>query len=935
MAEPKAATTTQPADFAAVIGGRILEDGMLLVFSAESGALVHANEAAIFLLEMSEDSLGDYDFQTIFAVQGEEAPDLWFELVAGARPRFSGALKGVLSMTETPVSVIAALSDADAPQIVLHATRADAPAGGGGGPAASGAFAGMDDFLGLVEYDPEGKVVAANERAETALEFFGGDLVGRPHEALWPKAETSKPDYVEFWEKLRQGRIVEGCHLHVTGEGNRIWLQSTFVPIRDASGMLKSVKQCMMDVNDVMTRADADDRMLTALRAALPMATFDADGYIRDATEAMCQGLATTQKALTGKAMTRLLDPEFQRGEAFTDAMTRVKDGFSVRLDIQHVTEDGDTFWTRSALVPVRDGEGALGGIVEVGFDITAERSRLDDLELRYRILNETLGIMDISSTGEILAVNKRYCIQTGLYEEDFLGKDYKAFVPNEVVHSADFSDFWDKLTGGETVTGEFRRLGAGGTEVWLQSTYAPLRARHDERVRKLMCFTRNITEDKRRMAENEGKVRAVEKSMGVAEFSPDGKLVRAGANYLDILGYTFEEVKDREHRMFCPREMVEGDGYAALWRRLREGEFLAIEDRRVANGDRDVWLALTYAPIKDHLGHVVRIVEFARDITERSQKINDLQHRLKAADSIFGMVEFDPDGTIRSVNDGFLRMVGYSAREMQEQHHSILCTAEENTSQDYRDFWLALGRGESRSGFFRLKGRFDREIVISGTYAPVLDLLGRVSGVTLFAMEVSDFMQFRARSLDSATTALTNLETLMGAQGRGRSEFDDLTQVLTSSRGTIEQGETVLDGGLREFKEVRQAIKVIQDTVNTVSEIATQTNLLAFNAAIEAARVGENGEGFSIVADEVRRLAERNSGAAREILAQIKVISERMETGAGNSEEAARSMRDSKGILSDVLDRVGQLVASTAAQSDSATEAARIIAELREGASD
>lgn len=929
-----------PDPYALALGTKLIADGLLLVFDADSGFLVHANEPAIFLLEMSEDGLGDYDFQRLCDGGQENVADLWFALLSGGRSRWQGALRCVLSGSEHPAEFLATLTEeGDTRRVVLHAQTIDAsdasaasaaPAGGGD----AGALGALAEYLGLIEYDSDGKVLTANERATMALEFYGEDITGRTHESLVPPAEVRKPEYVEFWEKLRQGRIVEGCYRHLTAEGQEVWLQSTYVPLKDDSGMLKRVMQVLMDVTDATNQATRNRRTLEALRETVSMAELDAEGHIVSATAPYCAYMKTEEAKIMGKNLRRFLDPEFHRGQEFSDAWTRVMKGEAAHLDLQHLTGEEKPAWMRAALIPITDESQQVTSVIEIGFDVNDDHNSLSDLRLRYDIINEVMGIFDIDHMGQFAAVNKRFCIMTGGYKEDFEDKEYKMLVPAEIAGTQDYSDFWDRLMNGETISGEFRRRGIDGREVWFHSTYAPLRARSDERVRRVMCISRDITTMKKKETDADGMIRAVERAMGVCDYSPDGTLTRASSNFLNMMGYSLEEVTGKSNAMFCPPEYADSDGFITFWRRLRDGQFLQFVDRRVANGNRDLWLRLSYFPIKNHRGQVERVIEFSNDVTDARLNQVELESKWEAAQQIFAVVEYDPDGKILSTNDGFLRMVGYSAREIVDQHHSIFCTADHIQSQDYRDFWMALAKGETRSGCFQFKARFDREMYLQANYSAVLDALGRVQKVIMYGMDVTDFVKFKSISLDKAMGILGEAEAVRSAQDSGRNEVVALSDTLSSSRDKIANGEGALGSGLKELQGLQEAVKVISDTVATVSEIATQTNLLAFNAAIEAARVGENGEGFSIVADEVRRLAERNTAAAREIATQVRIVTERMESGSEQTETAIAALQSGNATLQDGIGRISGLLSAAESQSARVQELSRIAGDLREGAS-
>ncbi len=135
-------------------------------------------------------------------------------------------------------------------------------------------------------------------------------------------------------------------------------------------------------------------------------------------------------------------------------------------------------------------------------------------------------------------------------------------------------------------------------------------------RVTKIVKFAGDVTLRKQRTLDLEHQISALHRSQAVIEFSADGTIVEANANFLSVMGYSLDEIRGRHHGIFVDPAARQGPAYQEFWAALGRGEFQSDEFRRLAKGDREVWIQGTYNPITDEEGRVTKVVKFAIDVT-------------------------------------------------------------------------------------------------------------------------------------------------------------------------------------------------------------------------------------------------------------------------------------------------------------------------------
>ena len=406
-------------------------------------------------------------------------------------------------------------------------------------------------------------------------------------------------------------------------------------------------------------------------------------------------------------------------------------------------------------------------------------------------------------------------------------------------------------------------------------------------------------------LADASATLAALDRSMALIEFQPDGTILNANSNFLSLMGYTLAEVRGQHHRLFCEPGQSSSREYSEFWRRLASGEFVSERFLRRDKQGREIWLEASYNPVLGASGRVEKVVKIAADISAQVRMEQEQNSLINAINRSMAMIEFNLQGEVLTANDNFLNTMGYRLEDIRGKHHRLFCNREEADSAGYKSFWAQLNRGEFVSGRFQRVGRNGQPIWLRATYNPVFDSNGKLYKVVKFATDVTEQVQHQEAESRAARIAYdTALQTDATAQ-QGAQVVQHTVEVMQGIAGELNRAAEGISA-------VSEQSEMISSIVQTIRGIAEQTNLLALNAAIEAARAGEQGRGFAVVADEVRSLAGRTSQATVEIVEVVRRNHE-LAQGAVNSMDASKDKAEQGVRL--------------------ANEAGAVILEIQEGA--
>jgi methyl-accepting chemotaxis protein len=315
----------------------------------------------------------------------------------------------------------------------------------------------------------------SNENFLNALGYSLPEIVGKHHSMFVEESERDSAAYREFWAKLNRGEYQAAEYKRVGKGGKEVWIQASYNPILDPNGKPFKVIKFATDITAKKIQSMEDAGKIDAILRAQAVIEFNLDGTIITANENFLKTMGYSLAEIQGKHHSMFVEPATRESPAYREFWAKLNRGEYTAAEYKRLGKGGKEVWILASYNPILDEKGKPFKVVKFATDVSEQKLSTADLAGQVTAIGKSQAVIEFNMDGTIITANGNSLGALGYSLDEIRGRHHSMFVDPAERDSAEYREFWAKLNRGEYQAAEYKRVGRGGKEVWIQASYNPI----------------------------------------------------------------------------------------------------------------------------------------------------------------------------------------------------------------------------------------------------------------------------------------------------------------------------------------------------------------------------------------------------------------------------------------------------------------------------
>jgi len=375
----------------------------------------------------------------------------------------------------------------------------------------------------VVEFTLDGIVLDANDNFLNVLGYKLEEIRGRHHSIFVEPAYQQSVEYKNFWNRLGRGEFDAGKYKRISKDGKEVWIQASYNPIMDINNRPYKIVKYATDITQETLRSVDYSGQLAAIGKSQAVIEFSLDGIILNANDNFLKVLGYTLDEVKGKHHSIFVEPGLQHSNEYRLFWEKLARGEYDSGQYKRIAKGGREVWIQASYNAIMDANNKPFKVVKYASDITEEKIKNADYSGQLSAIRKSQAVIEFNLDGTILTANDNFLNVLGYSLSDIQGKHHSMFVDPAYKQSSEYKAFWDRLGRGEYDAGQYKRIGSGGKEVWIQASYNPIMDANNKPF-KVVKYATDITEQ----VNNANAMKlAVDQVQDVVKAAVDGDLTQ------------------------------------------------------------------------------------------------------------------------------------------------------------------------------------------------------------------------------------------------------------------------------------------------------------------------------------------------------------------------------------------------------------------------